>query len=333
MENGLEISSRKFEEIDKICLLEFIDDDEKLLLIGNDNKDDKTKLKIIIWDLYNTDEVKIIELNNKNLTMQNLGTRLARTSGNLLQVDDTGKVTSILKTIEIELKNKNNGNNLKNINLEIYNPEIEREPSDEKKIVKENHSIYFYKKYDKYFKPVIERTEPWVIDDYEEFSFYLCDDDIEALQLIVGRTTVQIWHKILSDPKDKNKEKENLPNEGKSFLEFIWTNGIPVNQENHENRLRIKRVQFGLKYFHLEVYWYEKDLTNEKKEMSKYEEKEKMYNMEEIEGMAIKKRTIKWNDINESVNGVRYACKALEHLNKRAKSLINYDRRHKVSCY
>jgi len=66
MENGLEISSKKFKEVDKICLLEFIEDDEKLLLIGSD---DKVKLKIIIWDLYNTDEVKVIELDNTSLTM------------------------------------------------------------------------------------------------------------------------------------------------------------------------------------------------------------------------------------------------------------------------
>ncbi|CAI2167598.1 17997_t:CDS:2 [Funneliformis geosporum] len=41
---------------------------------------------------------------------------------------------------------------------------------------------------------------------------------------------------------------------------------------------------------------------------------------------------IEWNDINENMNGVRYACKALEHLNKRAKSIksfVNFDKVYK----
>ncbi len=333
MENGLEISSRKFEEIEKIHLTEFIDNDEKLLLICSDEEDDE-KLRIIIWDLFDTD--KVIEIQSvKNLTLTNLSTHLAGTSGNLFQVDDKGKVTSIIKMVEIELKNELNKINLENANLEKYKPRRELEPSSKIKSDKKNHTIYFYNKYDKNkFKPIFKETEPWVMDNYEKVSFYLRDDDIEALQLIVGRSTVQIWHKILSDPKDQSKKKENLSNEGKSFLEFIWSNGIPVNQENKENKLRIKKIKFGFEYFHLEVYWYEDDPNNEKEEMTVYKKREKMENMEEIKGMVIKEKTIKWNDINESVNGVRYACKALEHLNKRVKSLksfINYNRSYNVS--
>ncbi len=278
MENGLEISSRKFKEIEKISLVEFIDNDEKLLLIGNDKNKD---LKIIIWDLYNTNKVKEIQL-VKNLTIQNLNTQLTRSFGNILRVDDKGKVTSILKMIDIKLKkekmNENNDNHLVK-----YDSEIAKEHLIKKELHQGNHIIYFYKDYDENsFKPVIEEAEPWVTDNYKEVSFCLCNDEIEVLQLIVGRSTIQIWHKILSDPNDENKRKENLPDEAKPFLEFIWTNGIPINQDNQENRLRIKRIQFGLKYFHLEVYWYEKDTTNEKKEMSKYEEEEKMDNMKEI---------------------------------------------------
>jgi hypothetical protein len=99
------------------------------------------------------------------------------------------------------------------------------------------------------------------------------------------------------------------PNEGEPFLEYIWTNRIPVDQENQENRLQIKEVKFGLRYFHLEVYWYEKGkVTKERKE-----------------------KKIRWQDINENVNGIRYACKALAHLNKRARFLINYFNKHCVS--
>src|SRR3989337_4116913 len=100
MENGLEITSREFKEFGKIHLMEFIDSDEKLLLIGSDPKD--KKIKVIIWDLYNNHKVEPIPIEKEKLNFmkQNISTRLASTPGNLLQVDDEGNVTSILKIID-----------------------------------------------------------------------------------------------------------------------------------------------------------------------------------------------------------------------------------------
>ena len=48
MENGLEIVPKKFAQLEKIYSLEFIDSDEKLLVIGEDSEN---KLKFIIWDI------------------------------------------------------------------------------------------------------------------------------------------------------------------------------------------------------------------------------------------------------------------------------------------
>ena len=93
----MEIAAQKFDRIEKIHSLEFIDNDEKLLVIVEDSEN---KLKFIIWDIYHTGKVEPDDL----LTVKDLGTRLARTSGNLLYVDDKGKVRSVLK--EIELKRK-----------------------------------------------------------------------------------------------------------------------------------------------------------------------------------------------------------------------------------
>src|ERR671939_671817 len=98
MEYGLELTSKKFEEVKEIYLLEFINNGEKILIIGkdpenqkekldvNDNEDDilidedqkekldvddilidedqKEKLKLIIWDLYNVEEVEPNVLDN-----------------------------------------------------------------------------------------------------------------------------------------------------------------------------------------------------------------------------------------------------------------------------
>src|SRR5947207_153026 len=125
MENGLETVSKKIDTIQKIHLLEFVDNDEKLLIMGEDQK---KELKLIIWDLHNTEKVEPITLDNF-LTIKDLTTHLARTSGNLLKVDDKGKVTSVLKKVEVELKQNDES---------VLKP-YEGDP----KIQDDNHNIYF----------------------------------------------------------------------------------------------------------------------------------------------------------------------------------------------
>ncbi|UZO28674.1 uncharacterized protein OCT59_022189 [Rhizophagus irregularis] len=81
----------------------------------------------------------------------------------------------------------------------------------------------------------------------------------EILQLLVGESTVQIWHQI----KDDGKNKGDLPNNGNPFLEYIWSNRIPINQERDKTKLRIEYFKCGsndrshekLNDFHLKVYW------------------------------------------------------------------------------
>ncbi|PKY16226.1 hypothetical protein RhiirB3_402648, partial [Rhizophagus irregularis] len=92
-----------------------------------------------------------------------------------------------------------------------------------------NHTIY----HDKEFNPIVIDKEPWVIDEYERNSYCLYQkkgERIQTLQLIVGRSTVQIWHQVCDDSKSKD-ELSKLPNKGGPFLEYIWANGIPINQE------------------------------------------------------------------------------------------------------
>ncbi|PKB93110.1 hypothetical protein RhiirA5_508075 [Rhizophagus irregularis] len=116
MENGLEATSKKFDGIEKIHLLEFIEEDKKLVVVGSISKE--KKLKIIIWDMYNnfrdietTMELKKDLEKDHNLdNLATLATRLARTSGNIFQIDNDGKVSSVLKEVkkkEEEGKRKN----------------------------------------------------------------------------------------------------------------------------------------------------------------------------------------------------------------------------------
>jgi hypothetical protein len=291
MENGLEAISKKFKSVEKIYLLEFIDNDRKLLVIGG-NDSNEEKLKLIIWNMYSFEESETpMDLDNF-LKKDNIASRLARTSGNLLKIDNSGKVSSVIKKNE-----------------------------------KKEEEVHDYEDKRKNFKQIKTNKEPWVSDDYEANSYFLCDRNIkgeerETLRLIVGRTTVQIWHQITSNDKNKSKDELELPNKGEPFLEFIWTNGIPENQEGEETRLQIEKFEHGPNNdFYLKVYWHERD-----SQVMEKDREEKKNQMER------KEKEIRWQDVPDiKVDAVRHACKALEFINERARVLVNYTKKHLVS--
>ncbi|RGB30630.1 hypothetical protein C1646_765101 [Rhizophagus diaphanus] len=255
IENGLEIASKKFEELEKIYLLEFIDSDKKLLIIGeglkvedpegrDQDKEAKKVLKFIIWDLYNTGEHELVELDDFPITKTNMDdiyARLAITSGNILQIDDHGKVSSVLKKVEKEInKKKLNEAAAPNITLENIYGKLNGTNDI-------NHTIYYEKNIN--FKQIVNDREPWLPGGSERTSYCLYyneeDTKTETLQLLVGRSTVQIWHQV-NDSKNKNKDE--LPNKGEAFLEYIWSNRIPVKQEGNITRLRIEKFEYGPNY-------------------------------------------------------------------------------------
>lgn len=306
----MQIAAKNFEDkIEKINLLEFINNDETLLIIGNDKEKNP---KAITWDLFNTGKVDSISLKDLGICC------LARTSGNVLHVDNKGKVRSILNIIEKRKPRKDIGTEGKirtitEDKLEEYDEHFEQSIVDGKvPWVKNSCKPYPFCLYDNeegtHFKePIVCGKEPWVMDSYKTYSFCLYDNEGETIELIVGRSTVQIWHQIRPN---SGFNEDDCPNKGNPFLEYIWTNGVPLDQEydtQFDTRLHIKKIDYGCKYFNLEVYWEEKGLTKPKS------------------------RTIQWNDIVEKVNAVRSACKALEHLNKRKRYLSNFPQKHCVS--
>ncbi|PKC63594.1 hypothetical protein RhiirA1_396710 [Rhizophagus irregularis] len=332
MENGLEAINKKFDGIEEIYLVEFFENDRKLIVIGSGVSEDEENLKLIIWDMYNVVETETIELDDF-LTTKNIYTRLTRTSGNLLQIDDKGDVTSIVKRVDRLLKQKQSKMIGKIVSPLPPSPDLS----------------YF-----KGVKPMVVEIEPWVLGDYKDYksnSYCLYQNkngsEIETLQLIVGRSTIQVWHQINSD--DKNKSKDELPNKGKPFLEYIWTNGIPVNQEREKTRLRFEKfeyrsnVDFNLTDFCLKVYWYERvskgvsedeleikkdddiEINKMEKEkdkeprMERKKDREAIIEMEKDEKNKVerKEKVIHRQDIIDKVNAIRHACKALEFINKR----------------
>ncbi len=308
----------------------------------------------IVWDLYNTDKYELMKLENFTINkedFENLGiTRLAKTSGNILQINDDGSVLSVLKNIEQELEQK------KDKSDKVYYVEFKEDiwkQSNGKQDKK--HIIYYDKNID--FNPIVNDKEPWVFGDYERKSYCLYQNKkcflyqnregqieegtaVETLQLIIGRTTVQIWHQI----QDNSKNKDDLPNKGEAFLEYIWVNHIPINQEREKTRLRIdddfKYRLNGDKLgdFHLKVYWYMR-VTNKDNENVKNGEQEINEEIDKMKEEGTKKsgnverreKIIERKDIIEKFHAVRHACEALEHLKKRYKNLAkNYMRVHEV---
>ncbi|PKK56505.1 hypothetical protein RhiirC2_799865, partial [Rhizophagus irregularis] len=170
-------------------------------------------------------------------------------------------------------------------------------------------------------------------------------------------STVQIWHQINSD--DKNIDKDELPNRGEPFLEYIWTNGIPVIQENPRRKLRIEMFEYGpndgkMRDFYLKVYWYEKvsnefesdvdEITKQENEENKMiaEDENKMIAEDENKMVAEdekinekkwneerKERIIRRYEVLDKANAVKCACKALEYINRRTKFLVNYVKEHR----
>ncbi|RGB26522.1 hypothetical protein C1646_770336, partial [Rhizophagus diaphanus] len=158
IENGLEVVSKKFDELEKIHSLEFINSDEKLLIIG----EKKNQVKLVIWDIYNTVKAETITLENFSIT--DLSNRLARTSGNILQVDEVGRVTSVLKKIDNKLKQNIPKEAKENFEKKYTNKKSGEKPDGK---MDGNHTIH----YDKGFDPIVIDKEPWVIDEYERNSY------------------------------------------------------------------------------------------------------------------------------------------------------------------
>ncbi|CAB5382397.1 unnamed protein product [Rhizophagus irregularis] len=130
----------------------------------NRNTFSVSKLQICFTRGINSVKLYLMENEATPITLENfsiadLGNRLARTSGNILHVDEVGKVTSVLKKIENKL-NKNTPKDSKGI-FEKYTHSKLGETPDRK--ADEKHTIH----YDKGFEPIVIDKEPWVMDDWQ----------------------------------------------------------------------------------------------------------------------------------------------------------------------
>src|SRR5436189_127596 len=110
MENGLEVTTKKFNEHNvRILFFDFVQEDSKLLIvIEEENYIDDTSEKIVttfivVWDLFSNSDNCIKRVNDSDTfpLFPKKHQRLANTSGKIFIVADDGNVNSLLEEPEI----------------------------------------------------------------------------------------------------------------------------------------------------------------------------------------------------------------------------------------
>ncbi|CAG8634316.1 13168_t:CDS:10 [Rhizophagus irregularis] len=239
IESGLEIACRKFGDDVKIMFGEFTKGDKELMLIIKEPK--KKHATVVIWSLFSSakNHIQYHEGDDNFITIEDhtaFKSYNSRCFGDLLTVDANGKVTSIFETWSSKEEEEDSQSKFY---CKLI-PEDKNSYMMPKKHAKNHpaHIIYRRKKDPSDEKPLVNNKEPWVIDhNYERVSAYL--DEEETIQLIVGRTTVQIWQ----------------GNKDDVFLEYIWSNKTKLRDNDEEDTLNIEELDVGERTFYLKVSW------------------------------------------------------------------------------
>ncbi|PKB92526.1 hypothetical protein RhiirA5_508248, partial [Rhizophagus irregularis] len=235
MENGLEVTTKKFNETNiQILFFDFVKNDEKLLIViekesYNEETSELVKtLNIVVWDLFSSSDNCIRRINDTFSLFPKKcehHQRLANSSGNLITINDDGNITSLLQDSEIiKLLDPINYNTRNVIQLNNNIQLNKKSNSSSSTAVTTNTTMNYHSIYDSYGKylgskfenRIIRNPEPWILNkNYECTSVYL--DDNKSIQLFIGESTVQVWRKRKSGTSTTSSTK---------VLEYIWTNNF-----------------------------------------------------------------------------------------------------------
>ncbi|CAI2168588.1 18803_t:CDS:2 [Funneliformis geosporum] len=333
IENGLEVGVKSFGTDCKITFIEFIDDDERILLVTQEeiyeevsvekllDKDKKSEIKskkpmevvrkvtkIIIWDLFSSSEdaIRIGPCGDLFPARKDYYSHLAKVPGQLLRMKNDGTVYSILNHDDFlfhvageekDLTQSFGCTLFKSGNVTWKQAEQMPMQYSKQEMHSKLHKIFRRQKPIKqYNRPIIENTEPWVdSDNYCRQSIYL--DEQETLQLIIGHSTVQIWRKTSKFDKKDKKVKFASTSRSEPILEYVWTNGIALEYDCDDSALHIQELWIGDSAFSLTLVW--------------------------DDGEKVDMKHIRWPYPDGQVSAVRHACEALEHLNIRKRKLID----------
>ncbi|GBB98519.1 hypothetical protein RclHR1_03250013 [Rhizophagus clarus] len=287
MENGLEVVTKSFHNINGILSISFINNDEQLFIISEEeigyHENGKVKFVpvIIIWDLFSyKNSIRKIDLKKIFPMLHgNASYSIASSSETIISITEDENIFSILHHPKIETLMRTyfkvSDNLLKLSFQNIYDPSLGK--------FKYYHIIFQLdgkwmdaRKEDKR-SIVVNNKEPWVhYKQYRRISAYL--DEKKIIQLIIGETTVQVWRK-----KDRNAKSKRV-------LEYIWTN--PENQ-----RILIDSLSIGKHQFSLDLRIPSQHNNN----------------------MGYLKKNIHWP---QNTNTLKEACEALEFLYNRRNELV-----------
>ncbi|PKC08483.1 hypothetical protein RhiirA5_477038 [Rhizophagus irregularis] len=240
MENGLEIITKKFNEMRvRILSFYFVQDDSKLLIIieeityNEDTAENIISPFIVVWDLFSISDNCIRSINN-NFSL--LTTNLVNSSGNIITITESGNIFSIFEKPEmIKLLDPEDG---------VVKNKISLEKPDSFSSTNTSPTTPYYLIYNylgESLNPktelsngvIIVNSEPWHNKLYNRISAYLDDD--KSIQLIIGESTVQVWNERKSGSLSKK------------ILEYIWTN----NHMEQQRQMKIQSLEVGHRKFSL----------------------------------------------------------------------------------
>ncbi|CAG8540480.1 7195_t:CDS:10, partial [Diversispora eburnea] len=229
MENGLEIATKRLEGqggIYKIIAINFIDDDNKLLIVlekkDRQGKNSKRQI-IVVWDLFTTFENSIRQIDYPDPLKMHLKHRLMNSHGNMFAVRDSGDSGDSEEVISILDRDK-----VKSI-LNILNP-----PKKEKTSPGITPSDYILDG-NLGDQISIDKVEPWhPSKNYFQMSVFL--DSTKRTKLIISPNTIQVW-KYRSNNNEKLDENDRV-------LEYIWAH---KNKINNVQELEVREREFVLK--------------------------------------------------------------------------------------
>ncbi|RHZ80014.1 hypothetical protein Glove_139g244 [Diversispora epigaea] len=231
MENGLEIATKQLEgqRIYRIVAMNFIDDDNKLLIILEEKEDrqgENSKHQIfVVWDLFTTfkDSIRQIDYSEPSKPLKmDVTHRLRNSHGKVFAVRDNGDIFSVLGHPDVV--------SIRNTSAKAMT-EIDVTTNDEV-----YHKIYDTdgKRRDSLkTRLIINNVEPWYQSkNYFRISVYLD----KSTQLIISSNTIQVWRYRNNNTKEKRDKSRNR------VLEYIWAR----NKEIDVKELRIGEREFVL---------------------------------------------------------------------------------------
>ncbi|CAG8482830.1 1275_t:CDS:2 [Acaulospora colombiana] len=256
MENTLEVATKIFEDMYRINSIDFISDDEKLLLVGEEEKvgeDSTTELitVILVWDLFSESENSIRKIEDIQRVIpakpHEHYHKFASASGKIVYVnEDDGSVCSVFDhpglTTVLNAPPPTPIVDLVNLNMQAFHSgrgsdmyhylyRLDGQLVDAKKEPKSTL--------------IVSNPEPWVrFKKYPRVSAYLNEEKTQ--QVIIGYTTVQVWRR-----KGKPKPRE--------ILQYIWSspegkNFQIINFSTGSGRFFLE-VSVGPEGDHYQIRW------------------------------------------------------------------------------